>query len=303
MDNISHLKQLVALADTSNYRKAGEKLGVSHSAVSQTISKLESFYGVNLFYRRKNETVPTIFGQRIIESARSILNEVEQVSRDIKLMRNLEGGKLVLGADPNICEGLLAPALGRLMNSHPNLKFSVEMCSWSKAERRLVERQLDLYIGLKPNNLISVIDYKDIKLSPPIVACNSKHKLSKKIKLSIEELIKFPLIGGDVPDWFLEKIVNAYPESFECIDSLRSIFLTTQDQSLLRKLLLSTEAVAMLPKSLISDDINNGTLVQLEINNFPFKESLPAIVASLDGYPQPPSAKKLILEIENILRK
>ena len=57
MENIAHFKQLIALADTSNYRKAGESLGISHSAISQTISKLETSYGVDLFYRRRNETV------------------------------------------------------------------------------------------------------------------------------------------------------------------------------------------------------------------------------------------------------
>ena len=125
MENIAHLRQLVALAETGNYRKAGERIGISHSAVSQTINKLENQFGVELFERGKSQTIPTIFGSRIVESAKTIVAEIEQAGRDINLMSNLEDGGLILGVDPNVCESLLAPALGRLMNSHPKLKFKV----------------------------------------------------------------------------------------------------------------------------------------------------------------------------------
>ena len=63
VESLAHLRQLLALADTANYRKAGERLGISHSVISQTISKLEHHYGVELFDRRRSETLPTVFGE------------------------------------------------------------------------------------------------------------------------------------------------------------------------------------------------------------------------------------------------
>ena len=51
MDSLGQLRQLIALAETGNFRKAGLRLGISHSAVSQTIKRLEAEYGTELFDR------------------------------------------------------------------------------------------------------------------------------------------------------------------------------------------------------------------------------------------------------------
>ena len=87
MDTLPHLRQLVALADAGNFRKAGNKLGISHSAVSQTIKRLEESYGVALFDRIKGKTVPTAFGERLVLSARAAVNEMDAAHRDLKLDR------------------------------------------------------------------------------------------------------------------------------------------------------------------------------------------------------------------------
>ena len=301
MENIAHLRQLVALAETGNYRKAGERLGISHSAVSQTINKLENQFGVELFERGKSQTIPTIFGSRIVESAKTIIAEIEQAGRDIHLMSNLEDGGLILGVDPNVCESLLAPALGRLMNSHPKLKFKVLTCSWSEVEDKLRKRVVDIYVGLKPEKLSKMILINEICLAPPILVSNSNHPLSKKKLVEITDVNKFPLIGGDVPNWFLTKIVQNYPKIFISIENLKSVFLISQDLSLTRRLLHKTNAIALLPKFTISNDLEKGTLVRIDLKNFPFTSSVPGVVAYLDGYPQSPSSNMLINEINNIV--
>ena len=79
MDRMRSLRQIVTLADAGNFRKAAERLGVTHSALSQAIAKLEDSYGVPLFVRNKQETVPTAFGRRMVEAARQALVEIEPV--------------------------------------------------------------------------------------------------------------------------------------------------------------------------------------------------------------------------------
>ena len=56
MDSLGHLRQLVALAETGNFRKAGQRLGISHSAVSQTIKRIEA-EGGNIGFRNGNGPV------------------------------------------------------------------------------------------------------------------------------------------------------------------------------------------------------------------------------------------------------
>ena len=92
MENLNHLRQLLALAETGNYRKAGERLGMSHSAVSQTIAKLEELFEVTLFEKSGGETVPTAFGLRGVDSSKTMLMELERATRDLESLED-QGGK------------------------------------------------------------------------------------------------------------------------------------------------------------------------------------------------------------------
>ncbi len=301
MDSFGPLRQLIALAETGNFRKAGERLGITHSAISQSLNRLESDYAVELFSRQRNKAVPTAFGQRLIEAATAALKEMDQAARDIQLMRNLEGGRLVVGVDPNIGESLLAPALARLMNAHPLLKFTVDVCGWQDVERKLRDGRVDLYVGLAPDRQVAGVSYRKLKLLPPIVACSSQHPLAGQNPADPRAILQFPIIGGSAPDWFLEKMLDAYPGQFESIDALRSIFLTSQDLGLLRRLLLTTNAVALVSKSLIGNDLKAGTLTELHVERFPFDGAIPGVIAYLEGRPLPPSASRLSSEIELLL--
>ncbi len=301
MDSFGTLRQLIALAETGNFRKAGERLGITHSAISQSLNRLESGYGVELFSRQRNKAVPTAFGQRLIEAAAATLKEMDNAARDIQLMRNLEGGRLIIGIDPNIGESLLAPALARVMNSHPMLKFTVDICSWQEIEEYLRDGRIDVYVGLAPDRQALGISYRKLKLLPPIVACSSQHPVADQSPVDLRAILKYPAIGGSAPDWFLEKIIEAYPGEFESIDALRSIFLTSQDLGLLRQLLLTTNAIALIPKSLICSDLEAGTLTELSVEQFPFDGAIPGVIAHLEGRPLPPSASRLFSEIELFL--
>ena len=301
MDNFGHLKQLMALAETGNFRKAGERLGITHSAISQTVTKLEGDYGVELFSRQRNKSVPTAFGQRIIDAAKTALAEMEKAERDIGLMRNLEGGRLVIGVDSVVGEGLLAPALARLMNTHPKLKFNVNIWGWEDVEQCLRSGSVDIYVGLQPDRQARGISYRPLKLAPPVVACSSEHPVASKATVTVSELLDYPIVGGNVPDWFLEQIRRAYPDDFESLDAMRSIFLTSEDLGLLRQILRTTHAVAILPHTLIRHDIEAGTLTMLTVERYPFLGVIPGVIAHLEGRPLPPSASRLMAEIESFL--
>lgn len=301
MDSFGPLRQLIALAETGNFRKAGERLGITHSAISQSLNRLETEYGVELFSRQRNKAVPTAFGQRLIEASSAALKEMDEAARDIHLMRNLEGGRLIVGIDPNIGESLLAPALARLMNSHPKLKFTADICDWQQVDKRLRDGQMDLYVGLAPDRHAPGVSYRKLKLPPPVVACSSQHPIASDEPVNPIAVLQYPIIGGNAPDWFLEMITDAYPGQFDSIETLRSIFLTSQDLGILRQLLLSTNAVALLSRNLISADIASGALIELKVEGFPFDGPLPGVIAHLEGRPLPPSASRLFGEIEQFL--
>ncbi|MDP5335970.1 MAG: LysR family transcriptional regulator [Paracoccaceae bacterium] len=309
MDSLGQLKQLVALSETGNFRKAGQKMGISHSAVSQTVKRLELEYGAELFDRTRydgsrNETVPTALGERVIAAARVAINEMEAAFRDVQMIRDLEAGQLLIGADPAVSESLLAPAMARLINSHPNWRFKVILCPRNEWERYLTERQIDIYIGLRPDRETEEFRYRPLELVPPVVMSSANHPLAGKGPIHIERLKQYQVIGGDVPDWFLWGIMEAYPDTFPDIATLRDTFLTSQGLGLLRQLLLLTNAVATLPEFIVRREVEDGSVVKLDVIEWPYaKRTIPGVAVWLSQRPIPPAAHQLMSNIQMVLQQ
>lgn len=302
MDSLNPLRQLVALGETGNFRLAGEALGVSHSAVSQTIRKLEENYGVELFARTKGRTVPTAFGERLIDSARRSLTDMDAAARDLQLMESHQGGRLVIGVDPTVSESLLSLPLAKMINKHPSLQFTVLACNRARWEQRLRDREIDVYLGLQPDREEDLLNYRKLVLQPPSLFCRADHDLLAKPTVVIGDLRHFSVIGGDVPDWFLWRILDAYPDAFSGLQDLRGTFLTSQDLGLLRQLLLRTNALAILPEFIVQKEIATGLVRKIRVQGWPFSEgTISGVAAWLRERPLAPAAKQLLSEVQQML--
>jgi DNA-binding transcriptional LysR family regulator len=75
-DELDGMTTFVAVAETHGFRAAGERLGVSHSAVSQTLRRLEERLGVALVQRSTRSVRLTEAGERLYASLRPALDEV-----------------------------------------------------------------------------------------------------------------------------------------------------------------------------------------------------------------------------------
>lgn len=75
-DDLNAMSVFVAVADAKGFRAAGERLGVSASAVSQALRKLEEQLGVVLVQRTTRSVRLTEAGERLYASVRPALEEV-----------------------------------------------------------------------------------------------------------------------------------------------------------------------------------------------------------------------------------
>ena len=75
-DDLNAMSVFVTVAEARGFRAAGERLGVSASAVSQSIRKLEEQLGVVLVQRTTRSVHLTEAGERLFSSVRPALEEV-----------------------------------------------------------------------------------------------------------------------------------------------------------------------------------------------------------------------------------
>ena len=112
MHHINQLRSVVALAEYRHFGRAAESIGLTQSALSQSIRKVEDLYGVPLFERRNRQVALTTYGDLVYQTASQTLDAMSNVEREIRLLRNLETGHLVVHSDPYLTNSLLDKGIG-----------------------------------------------------------------------------------------------------------------------------------------------------------------------------------------------
>lgn len=121
----AELKAFVAIADRSSFAKAADHLGLSRSALSQTIRQLEARLGVRLLNRTTRSVSPTEPGRRLHERMAPMLREMDAAVAEAVDTRTHASGTLRINTLSMAAKQLIAPRLGRFTRAHPDVVLDI----------------------------------------------------------------------------------------------------------------------------------------------------------------------------------
>ncbi|TMN19679.1 LysR family transcriptional regulator [Pseudoxanthomonas sp. X-1] len=121
----AELKAFVAVVDRTSFARAADHLGVSRSALSQTIRQLESRLGVRLLNRTTRSVSPTEPGRRLHERVAPMLRDMDQAVAQAVGTRARAAGTLRINTLSMAVERLIAPRLGRFAAAHPEVVLDI----------------------------------------------------------------------------------------------------------------------------------------------------------------------------------
>jgi DNA-binding transcriptional LysR family regulator len=122
---LSELNALLAVAEASSFTRAAARLGTSQSALSHTVRRLEERLGVRLLTRTTRSVAPTEAGQRLVESLRPALDEIDARLDAVTADRDRPAGKIRITVSETAADTILWPALARFLPHYPDIQ--VEM--------------------------------------------------------------------------------------------------------------------------------------------------------------------------------
>lgn len=120
--NLRDLEYLVALAEHRHFGRAAEASYVSQPTLSTQLKKLETELGVPLFERTSRTVLLTSAGERIVERARRVLDEVDDIHTIARRTRDPRSGTIRLGIFPTLGPYLLPHVLPRVHAEMPDLE-------------------------------------------------------------------------------------------------------------------------------------------------------------------------------------
>ena len=124
-ENFHDLAAFVAVAQEQSFTRAATKLGVSQSALSQTIRGLEARLGIRLLTRTTRRVAPTEAGERLLRTVAPRLEEIDAEVLALSELRDKPAGTVRITATENAAEAVLWPAVERLLPDYPDIKVEI----------------------------------------------------------------------------------------------------------------------------------------------------------------------------------
>lgn len=190
MPNLRQLEYLVAVADTRHFRRAAERTNTTQPTLSEQIKALEQRLGVQLLERTTSRVVVTSVGQQVVDIARRMLRD----ANEIRVLATSGGkelaGLLRLGLPPTIGPYLMQHAAPQLHKKYPDLKLYVREEIPQSLPRALEEGVYDIIIAPLPirgAEIASVSLFRE----PLFLTVAADHPLAQK------KVVKFADIKGD----------------------------------------------------------------------------------------------------------
>jgi len=301
VDTLRQLRHVVALAEHRHFGRAADAVGITQAALTQSIQKVEAACGVQLFERHYGDVTPTVYGELVIETARATLAGVTNMHRQLRLMRKLATGRLIIGCDPYFAEPVVTPPLIRLLNQYPNLEFTLELGGWETLQEKLIARELDIYLGFPHEAMDSHIAIETHVLPPVVVFCRAGHQLANARDVPPSVVFQFPIVVPKASRWLRQKLEALYPPEGGSRTQAPQLpaYLLTTDFGIIRQVVLHSDALAAAIPHSLEAELAAGTLAPVGIKAFDF--DVPLVIASVARRSLPPAAHALLTEVRREL--
>jgi DNA-binding transcriptional LysR family regulator len=125
-EDYSDLLGFIAVARAGSFTRAAAQLGVSQSALSQSVRGLEERLGLRLLTRTTRSVSPTEAGQRLLSTIAPRFEEIEIELAALSELRDKPAGTIRITTADHAADAILLPKLGPLLREYPDLKLEID---------------------------------------------------------------------------------------------------------------------------------------------------------------------------------
>ncbi|MEC7814850.1 MAG: hydrogen peroxide-inducible genes activator [Pseudomonadota bacterium] len=250
---LTELRYVVTLAKEKHFGRAAERCHVSQPTLSVAVKKLEDELGIPLFERSKSSIRVTEVGQRIIEQAQRVLDQVGVIKDMAQDGKNQLNSPLKVGAIYTIGPYLFPHLLPELRRAAPEMPLYIEENYTANLRQKLRHSELDAIIVALPFEEPEVVTLP-LYDEPFVVLLPADHPLTAKEQITAEEMSNEQLLLLGPGHCFRDQVLESCPPLVDAItkpaDSGQPT-LVTEGSSLetIRHMVASGLGITVLPMS------------------------------------------------------
>lgn len=293
--NLSDFDAVLAISCRGSFRAAALDLGMSTSALSNAIAKLEGQLGVRLFNRTTRSVSLTGAGQRFVDQMTPALKDIHQALDTVRSQQETPSGTLRINTFATAGREILSPLVIEFLRRFPEVHIDLV------TEGKLVDIVAEGFdFGVRSQNLVPT-DMIAIPLGPSrryaVVATPSyfadRNRPRVPSDLLAHACIRTRLPNGAMFRWQFE--AEGQPVQVD-VDGP----ITLDEASLARMAVLQSVGIGFFMESDVRDDIEAGRLVRI------LEQWTPPLSPLCLYYPSrrnPPAAFKVFVDLARELAR
>lgn len=292
---LNNLTLFLRIVEKGGMAAAGRELGLSPATVSERLAALETYYGARLLTRTTRSISLTEEGQLLVDGARRLLAEAEEIESRIKLGVEKISGTIRMSVPVDLGRNRIAPLLDAFMEQHPEIKIDLVL---SDGYSDLVAQGFDL--ALRYGNLA------DSTLRSKVLGKNQRIVCASADYLKINGVPKHP---DDLSyhNCILMRFENSVDNEWAFLIKNREKLQRVQgnrivnDGELVRKWCRDGHGIALKSIWDVHNDLQSGALVQVLKKFAPLPTNIQLVYPS--GAVQPRRIRVLIEQLSDWFKK
>ncbi|WP_280152383.1 LysR family transcriptional regulator [Piscinibacter sp. XHJ-5] len=260
---LRQLKIFESVARLNSFSRAAEELHLTQPAVSTQVKKLEEHAGNPLFEQFGKKIYLTPAGTELLEISRSIIAQFEAAEHAMTQFRGVAGGKLnvsVISAGDYFFPHLLVEFVRR----HRDVSLNFTVHNREELLERIAQNQTDLAVMVRPPTHLDTVN-QAFAPHPYVIAAGAGHALAGQRGIPRERIAREPFIvrekGSD--NW------NSLEETFGSDIVQLNVAMEIRSTETIKQAVIAGMGVSFLSAHTISKELQSGSLVVLDVKDFP----------------------------------
>jgi DNA-binding transcriptional LysR family regulator len=260
--HIETLKIFCDVVENQSFSLAASQNFITQSAVSQQVRGLEERYGKRLLERKRGSVRPTAAGEILHQASREMLHLYNEMEAQLQGLSNVVTGNIRVGTVHSIGLYQLSNPLKRYFADYPHVNVYLEYDRASHVYEQVLRGNVDLGIVAYPTARaqITVLDFRTDRL---VSVCAPEHHLADRGEISLSDLDGEKFVGFEkgIPTRLaLDRLFVEHQVHVQYVAELDNI-------EMVKRLAEVGAGVAVVPEQACVTEVQNETLVQLELKD------------------------------------
>lgn len=190
---LRQLRVFQSVAQTRNFSRTGETVGLTQPAVSRAIAELERELGLRLLDRTTREVELTEAGRSLATRLDRALDELDATLADVAALADADGGKVRVASSPTLSAYLMPDCIAACTREAPRVRFLL----LDRIQQDVLESvrggEVDFGVTVEPADA-EAFDSETIMHDPFVLVCRRDHVLAARAQVAWKKLKGQPLV-------------------------------------------------------------------------------------------------------------